>query len=88
MCIRDRNGGSLFGAGGGQAEETMAAAENRDSKIERIETLIRQRFLYDVDTDELEEYIYKGIMAGLGDPYSAYYTEEEFAEDVYKRQSA
>ncbi len=77
---RIENGGSLFGAGGGQAEETMAAAENRDSKIERIETLIRQRFLYDVDTDELEEYIYKGIMAGLGDPYSAYYTEEEFAD--------
>lgn len=76
---RMEQGGGLFGTEG-QKQETMAEAESRDSKIQQIEALIGERFLYDVDQEEVEEYIYKGIMAGLGDPYSAYYTEEEFAD--------
>lgn len=76
---RMEQGETLFGAGNNQAEETVASAAERDSKIQKMEELISQRFLYDVDEGELEEYIYKGIMAGLGDPYSAYYTKEEFA---------
>ena len=33
-----------------------------------------------VGNDELESYLYKGLMAGLGDPYSTYYTAEEYKE--------
>lgn len=48
------------------------------SKAKRIQSIIQQYFLFDEDGKQVEEYIYKGLMAGLDDPYSVYYTEEEF----------
>ena len=51
---------------------------DREDKINLIESMIDQAFLYETDGEELEEYLYKGLMAGLNDPYSGYYTEEEF----------
>ncbi|MCM1101271.1 MAG: S41 family peptidase [Clostridium sp.] len=47
-------------------------------KIENLEQLIHRRFYLSEMTDaELEEGMYRGIMAALNDPYSEYYTEEE-----------
>lgn len=37
-------------------------------------------FYKDVDTDKLVEYAVRGMMAGLGDPYSFYYNPKEYAE--------
>ena len=37
-------------------------------------------FYMDPDPDQLIEYAEKGLMAGLDDPYSYYYSPEEFAE--------
>lgn len=77
--LKDLGGaGDLFG-GTQKSQETAATVKNRDSKIETIEEMIDKKFLFDVDDKELEEYIYKGVMAGLGDPYSTYYTAEEFS---------
>lgn len=49
-------------------------------KSKRIQSIIQQYFLFDEDGKQVEEYIYKGLMAGLDDPYSVYYTEEEFRD--------
>ncbi|MCQ2491946.1 MAG: S41 family peptidase [Lachnospiraceae bacterium] len=47
-------------------------------KLQIIQKAIDQYYLYDVDEEKLTEYAYKGYVAGLGDPYSTYYTKEEY----------
>lgn len=46
-------------------------------KLGVLEGYIREYFLDDVDDQKMEDYLYYGMMAGLGDPYAAYYNEEE-----------
>lgn len=48
-----------------------------DEKIGQIEEVINQNYLNEVDEEEIEAGIYKGIISGLGDPYAAYYTQDE-----------
>ena len=48
-----------------------------DTKIRNIEAVINQHFYDEVDPEKIESSMYKGLVAGLGDPYAAYYTEEE-----------
>lgn len=48
------------------------------SKMQLIERIIDQYFLYDKDAETVEDYAYLGMMAGLGDPYSTYYNAGEF----------
>lgn len=50
------------------------------SKMQYIQQYINEYYLNDVDVKQEEEYIYKGMLAGLGDPYSIYYTKEEYAK--------
>ena len=49
-------------------------------KIDTIYGLIDTSYLEDVDKEQLQEGIYNGILESLDDPYSVYYTKEEFAE--------
>jgi carboxyl-terminal processing protease len=49
-----------------------------NAKIDEIEKYIDAYFYFDTDKDYQEESIYDGIMEGLDDPYSVYYTEEEY----------
>lgn len=48
-------------------------------KLKEIERVIDSQYLRsdEVDDEVLEDYIVKGYVAGLNDPYSAYYNEEE-----------
>ena len=51
--------------------------------IEKIDTLygmINSSYLEEADKEQIQEGIYKGILESLDDPYSVYYTKEEFAE--------
>ncbi len=47
-------------------------------KLTEIENLVEKYYLYDIDTEEVESYLYKGMIAGLDDAYGAYYTKEEY----------
>ena len=49
-------------------------------KVDEINSLIDKYYYFDVDRDKQEEALYDGIMDGLDDPYSVYYTKEEYAE--------
>ena len=51
-------------------------------KISAIQMLIDQYYLNDTKDVEFEEGLYKGYLQQLGDPYSVYYTEEEYLELV------
>ena len=46
-------------------------------KVENIEAVINQYYLDNIDTEQVENQMYKGLVAGLGDPYASYYTAEE-----------
>lgn len=54
--------------------------EKVEDKVDEINAFIDYYFYFDTDEAAQEEAIYDGIMAGLNDPYSVYYTEEEFAD--------
>lgn len=48
------------------------------AKLEEIQALMETYYLEEIDTEQVEDYLYKGAVAGLGDIYAAYYTEEEY----------
>ena len=54
--------------------------EQINNKMSLIQQIISQYFLYDEDTENVQEYVYKGLLAGLNDPYSEYYTIEDYKE--------
>ncbi|MBQ9610103.1 MAG: S41 family peptidase [Lachnospiraceae bacterium] len=51
-----------------------------NKKIDEINRYIDSYFYFDVDREKQEEALYDGIMEGLDDPYSVYYTKEEYEE--------
>ncbi|MCD8117923.1 MAG: S41 family peptidase [Lachnospiraceae bacterium] len=49
-------------------------------KLQTIQALIDTYFLYDVDEETVVESLYAALLDSLGDPYSVYYTAEEYAD--------
>ena len=50
------------------------------SKLAYLTSLIQYYYYEDVDDAALESGLYKGLLEGLDDPYSVYYTAEEYQE--------
>ena len=57
-------------------------------KIEYLEKLIDQKYLGEVDNDEMAEGVYAGLVYGLGDVYSRYYTADEYAQETASTDGA
>lgn len=59
-----------------------AAAQVTDQdilkKIDKLEGLIDKYYMEKVDKNTMAEGIYKGLLQSLDDPYSVYYTKEEY----------
>lgn len=53
-----------------------------DSEVEKkagtIADILDQYYYEDIDEDALVESMYAGMVAGVGDPYTGYYTEDEY----------
>lgn len=73
-------GAGIFGGRYVLSNKDHAVNQESVQKAKTIERLIDKYYLDQIDNDELESYLYKGLMAGLGDPYSTYYTAEEYKE--------
>lgn len=58
----------------------ISVYKDTKDKVNDIEKFIDYYYLNEVDDKDLEEGVYKGLLAGLGDPYSAYYTAEEYKQ--------
>ena len=52
--------------------------EEVEEKLDEIEELMNQYYLEEIDPQQVEDYLYKGAVVGLGDAYAAYYTREEY----------
>lgn len=48
------------------------------AKLETLQEIVNQYYLFDEDMEKVEAGIYKGMLAGLEDPYTVYYTPEEY----------
>ena len=57
-------------------------------KIEYLEQMIDQEYLGEVDNDEMAEGVYAGLVYGLGDVYSRYYTADEYAQETASTDGA
>ncbi len=50
-----------------------------NAKVQELNHYIEEYYLFDYEEEDVENGIYKGLMAGLGDVYTGYYTPEEYA---------
>lgn len=67
-------------------KEGSVADERLVSKLQLLEDYIdKYYYLDEVETQELQTGIYKGLLDALGDPYSVYYSAEEL--DVFMQQA-
>lgn len=48
------------------------------NKINKLETLINQYYMEAVDQEAMADGLYKGLLQSLKDPYSVYYTKDEY----------
>lgn len=48
------------------------------AKMDLIQQIIGEYFLYEEDAENVEDFIYRGMLAGLDDPYSVYYTKSDY----------
>ena len=62
------------------ARSIAPSSREANKKVSEIENLISQRFLHDVDKNDLTEAMYGGLVNGLDDQYSYYFTKEEFEQ--------
>lgn len=63
----------------GENDSDILHDEAVESKVNEINSLIDNYYYFETDKETKEEALYDGIMQGLDDPYSVYYTAEEFA---------
>lgn len=87
-----RQEAGMYNAAGTQGEVTVQLEnpvepnpENLEydriiAKIRLLQKVINRNYLFDEDPEAVEEGIYSGMMRGLGDPYSVYYTEDEYTK--------
>lgn len=61
------------------AAKTEVTDQDVMKKIDRLEGLINKYYMEDVDKNTMAEGIYKGLLSSLKDPYSVYYTKDEYA---------
>ena len=72
--------GEVTGTAEGQPNPEHLEYDRITAKIKLMQQVIRNNYLFDEDPRAVEEGIYSGMMKGLGDPYTVYYTAEEFAK--------
>lgn len=55
-------------------------AEEANTKLDAIYSLVSKYYLEEHNKDDMKEGIYKGFLSALNDPYSGYFTPEEYAD--------
>ena len=75
----------MLGSNNQKPEQTdhtaIGLSEEAISKITALEGLIELNYLGEIDSEAEENGLYKGLVESLNDPYSEYYTAEEYEEN-------
>jgi carboxyl-terminal processing protease len=78
---------SSLSAEGGNGSTNLTSEADSDglltskavkAKISKIKSIIDKYYLNEIDEEKMAEGMYKGLVSSLEDPYSVYYTKEEF----------
>ena len=68
----------------GQNASLTSSTSTRDAEhiaqMKGLESLLDQNFLFDYNEDQIYEGSLKGMFANLGDPYTSYYSPDEFSK--------
>lgn len=59
-------------------EDNGLDLNNIEMKMQAIQYLIEQYYLFDEDKEKVQDGIFSGMMYGLEDPYSVYYNEDQY----------
>lgn len=59
-------------------EEAGKSQEEVLEKMDKIKAIMDEYFLYEVDEESLVDGMFAGMLKGLEDPYSVYYTKDEY----------
>lgn len=62
-------------------EQSVLSDIEHIKKIRKLEKIVDLHYLEEKDEEKLAEGMYTGLLYGLEDPYSCYYTEEEYKEE-------
>ncbi len=60
-----------------QSDELQISGDAVLAKISELQNIINSVYRGEIDSDQVEEYIYVGLVAGLQDPYSEYFPKQE-----------
>ncbi len=60
-------------------EDSSVVGQNTNKDLEEIQDTIDKYFYFDTDEQAMQDGIIRGYMESLDDPYSVYYTPEEYA---------
>ena len=77
------NSGHTLVIGGKGVSKVINHALLQEDVVKKVDEIYSYLNLYYYDgyeVEDIEEGLYKGIMEGLDDPYSQYYTKQEFAD--------
>lgn len=66
------------GGAGNLLQGGLSSSELLDTKADYIMRLINNYFLYDVTEEDYQTAIYRALLDACNDPYSCYYTPEEY----------
>ena len=80
ICGCEKSGESLLSTGSNDESDGNVLNDEVIDKTNDIQDIIDENFYFEEDVDNVEENVYKGMMEGLDDPYSVYYTPEEYTE--------
>lgn len=74
-----------IGFGGYQVGKNTASGNagdsaSQESNLNSLKKVIKDNYLFDYTDEDLDNGVKKGLFAGLGDPYTNYFTEEEYKQ--------
>lgn len=70
----------IGGNGVSEVKNNVLLEKEVVEKIDEIYSYLNVYYYEDYALEEIQEHLYKGIMNGLDDPYSQYYTKEEYED--------
>lgn len=82
VCVMSAGAAGIWYAGGGSVLTDLSCT----GKLAYLERMIEQSYLGEKDEEKLKEGLYTGLIYGLDDLYSRYYTAEEYEQESSSSQ--
>ena len=77
--VLTRNASNQIETGSSNGNSSMLSSEDYTDKLNTIINTLDYAYYQDLDKDELAEGLYRGVCDAVGDPYTCYYSAEEYA---------